>query len=188
MTQLNAGYWNNRYEEHSTGWDLGEISPPLKEFIDQLSDTSLRILIPGCGNAYEASYLLQKGFTDITLIDISTVLTEALRKKFPAEKNEFILDNSFDLILEQTFFCALHPSLREKYAQQMHSLLTNEGRLAGVLFNRAFEGGPPFGGHEEEYRTLFEKYFTIDVMEPCYNSIAPRAGAELFISLSKKTD
>jgi SAM-dependent methyltransferase len=140
---------------------------------------------------------LEKGFTDITLIDISTVLTEALQKQFPAEKQEFIriltgdffiLDNPYDLILEQTFFCALDPSLREKYAQQMQSLLTKDGRLAGVLFNRSFEGGPPFGGKEEEYRDLFEKYFSIDIMEPCYNSIASRAGAELFISLCKKTD
>ena len=196
MPELNAGYWNNRYEEHSTGWDLGVVSPPLKEYIDQLSDKSIRILIPGCGNAYEAAYLMEKGFTDITLIDISHILVSTLQNKFPSENypairilsgDFFLLDNPYDLILEQTFFCALHPSMREEYAQKMKELLTENGKLTGVLFNRSFEGGPPFGGHEEEYRTLFEKYFSIDIMEPCYNSIAPRAGAELFISLSKKT-
>ncbi|MCS7037470.1 MAG: SAM-dependent methyltransferase, partial [Saprospiraceae bacterium] len=57
--------------------------------------------------------------------------------------------------------------------------------LAGVLFDRDFEGGPPFGGHAEEYRALFEPLFRIHTLEPCYNSIPPRAGAEVFIILKK---
>jgi thiopurine S-methyltransferase len=68
----------------------------------------------------------------------------------------------------------------------MHELLKNEGKLVGVLFDRDFENSPPFGGNAEEYRNYFEPYFTFKVFEPCRNSIAPRAGSELFMILQKK--
>ena len=31
---LSAEYWNNRYLNDQFGWDLGQVSPPIKEFID----------------------------------------------------------------------------------------------------------------------------------------------------------
>ena len=78
---LNDRYWSERYEKSQTGWDVGNVSPSLKEYFDQLTDKSVSILIPGCGNAFEAEYLLQQGFTDITLIDISGVLVQNLQEK-----------------------------------------------------------------------------------------------------------
>ena len=44
-------YWSQRYVEGRTGWDLGSPSQPLKAYIDQLEDTSIKVLIPGAGNA-----------------------------------------------------------------------------------------------------------------------------------------
>ena len=31
-------FWNNRYHEKKTGWDIGHPSTPIKEYIDQLRD------------------------------------------------------------------------------------------------------------------------------------------------------
>jgi hypothetical protein len=91
------------------------------------------------------------------------------------------------LILEQTFFCALEPSLRKAYAEKIHSILNLDGKLVGVLFNCEFEKqGPPFGGTKSEYLTLFESYFEVHKMEDCYNSIQPRKGNELFVILGQK--
>ena len=90
------------------------------------------------------------------------------------------------MILEQTFFCAIDPALRERYVNKMHELLSENGFILGVLFNRQFEGGPPFGGSEEEYRGLFEPYFHFSIFDPCTNSATPRMGTELFVKLSKK--
>lgn len=195
MNNLNADYWSQRYEQNATGWDIGYVSTPIKEYIDQLSDKSISILIPGCGNSYEAEYLLQQGFANITLIDISPVLTKRLEEKFNTFQkkqltiingNFFDLKGQFDLIIEQTFFCALDPSLRPAYADKMFELLKPGGKLAGVLFNKSFEGGPPFGGSQSEYEQIFEDKFSIVKMEECYNSIPPRKGAELFIILARK--
>ena len=193
--KLDAGYWSKRFEDQDTPWDIGHVSTPLKEYIDQLTDRQLAILIPGCGNGYEAKYLLANGFTNITVIDISPVLTQQLAHRFASYTGKqltiitgdfFTSEGQFDLVLEQTFFCALNPSLREKYVTHMHYLLKPGGKLAGLLFNKVFTNqGPPFGGSMEEYRALFGPFFNISTMAPCYNFIAPRDGAECFIVLEK---
>ncbi|MBW1619304.1 MULTISPECIES: methyltransferase domain-containing protein [Empedobacter] len=193
--ELNENFWNDKYITNQTGWDLKAPSTPLKEYIDQLEDKNIRILIPGCGNAYEAEYLLEQGFTNITLIDISEIVVEKIKEKFKHNPNIkvlhqdfFELDGEFDLILEQTFFCALDPKLRQSYSIKMNELLAENGKLVGVLFNREFGNNtPPFGGDKTEYQTYFNDYFDFKVMENCYNSIPPRAGNELFINLKKMT-
>ena len=191
---LDDAYWNSLYADNMTAWNVGTITTPLKEYFDRLTDKGVAILIPGCGYGYEAEYLLQQGFTNITLIDISSLLCKKLEEKFaaylPAELkiicgSFFELEGEYDLVVEQTFFCALDPSLRQAYAAKMQQLLKPGGKLAGLLFNRSFDDGPPFGGSELEYRQLFREYFTISIIEPCYNSIAPRKGTELFIKLIK---
>jgi methyl halide transferase len=187
-------YWNNQYEANTTGWDLGEVSPPLKNYIDQLTKKDLRILIPGCGNTYEADYLLQQGFTNITVVDIAPTLVARLKEKHRGNPNIKIIlgdffnqEGKYDLILEQTFFCAIHPPLRKDYVAKMNELLATDGKLVGVLFDREFEqNGPPFGGSQYEYRMLFEKDLNIEVFERCYNSFIKREETELFVILARK--
>ena len=194
--ELGETFWNNQYNANTTNWDLGEVSPPLKEYIDQLTNKNLRILIPGCGNTYEAEYLLQQGFTDITVIDIAPALVAKLETKFAGNDNiKIVLGDFFnhkgeyDLILEQTFFCAINPPLRIGYVAQMKELLAANGRLAGVLFDREFEhAGPPFGGCKCQYTPLFEKDFIFTAFGPCFNSNVKRKGTELFINLIRKQE
>ena len=191
---LNETYWNNQYLVKATGWDLGEVSPPIKEYIDQFTDKNLRILIPGCGNTYEAGYLLQQGFTDVTVIDIAPALVAQLKEKYKNNRNIKIIcgdffehEGEYDLILEQTFFCALNPTLRKDYVSKMHELLTPNGKLVGVLFDREFEQqGPPFGGCKCQYEPMFEKNFTAKTFGLCYNSFIKRKDTELFINLVRK--
>lgn len=191
---LDQNFWNERYLLNETGWDLAQVSPPLKSYIDQLTNKNLRILIPGCGNSYEAEYLLQNGFTDITIIDIAPALVNRLKSKFQSNQNiKIILGDFFthkaeyDLVLEQTFFCALNPELRKSYVEAMSDLLSEGGKLAGVFFNREFEiQGPPFGGTSTEYQTLFKDAFNFKTFEQCNNSFQKRADSELFVILEKK--
>jgi SAM-dependent methyltransferase len=189
---ISKEYWNNLYDNNETGWDIGFPSPALKEYIDQLNGKTIAILIPGCGNAYEAEYLLTQGFTNITVIDIAPLLTAALEKKFRKEVGKtiniitgdfFEHEGKYDLILEQTFLSALDPLIRPTYIEKMHSLLKPRGRLVGVLFSQVFEDGPPFGGTLQEYKLLFSKKFKIKTLELCSNSIERRRGSEVFINM-----
>lgn len=189
--KLDETFWSDRYLSGQIGWDIGYVSTPLKEYIDILSNKNLKILIPGGGNSYEAEYLFNKGFNNVYVIDISSIPLENLSKRVPSFPKEnllhqdfFELEETYDLILEQTFFCAQHPKLRKKYVSKMHNLLNPMGKLVGVLFNIPLnDDKPPFGGNEKEYRSLFEEKFTIEKMEMAYNSIPQRAGNELFIKM-----
>ncbi|WP_313807195.1 methyltransferase domain-containing protein [Flavobacterium sp.] len=192
--QLNKDYWENRYNTDEIGWDVGQITAPLKEYIDQLTDKSVKVLIPGAGNGYEVDYLITQGFTNVFVIDLAEIPLQNIKKRnpdFPSEHliqgDFFKLDDAFDLILEQTFFCALQPELREKYTQKMHSLLKSNGKIAGLLFDFPLtEVGPPFGGSKIEYETLFSNQFHIKTLERAYNSIKPRADRELFFIFKPK--
>jgi methyl halide transferase len=194
MNNLNDSYWSDRYQKNQTGWNIGYVSTPLKAYFDQLTNKNLRILIPGCGNSYEAEYLLKNGFTNITLIDISEVLVKDLTKKLlPSSENCKVFHQDFfehlgqyDLIIEQTFFCAIDPTLRQNYISKMQELLAPKGKIVGVMFDVNFEGGPPFGGSKAEYEASFKPFFNLKTFESCYNSIEPRAGNELLVILEKK--
>jgi SAM-dependent methyltransferase len=193
-TLLDKKFWNDRYLNNDTGWDIGNISTPLKNYIDQLINKELKILIPGCGNAYEAEYLYNNGFNNVYLIDLSAKALELFNKRVPNfPKSNLICDDFFnheghyDLIIEQTFFCAINPKLRNDYAKHTSSILNLGGKLIGLLFNQPLnKDKPPFGGSKEEYLEYFRPYFKIEIMEVATNSIEPRANRELFIKLIKK--
>lgn len=193
INHLDEFFWNERYINNQTGWDLAAPSPPLTAYIDSIANKDLKILIPGCGNAHEAEYLLNNGFRNITLVDISSEAVMRQQKRFYGKPIKIIHANFFehkgqyDLMLEQTFFCAINPSLRQEYAIHASEILKPNGKLAGVLFNCKFEqAGPPFGGEKAEYEKLFSPYFKIEKMDTASNSVKPRLGNELFIELTKK--
>lgn len=194
-----AEYWQQRYESDSIQWDMGQVSPPLKAYIDQLPDSAKNqaILVPGAGNAYEVGYLHEQGFTNVILVDFAPAPIEAFAERYPDFPAEHLIcadffdlsaeDHQFDWILEQTFFCAINPSRRDEYVQQMATLLKPQGKLIGLLFDREFGGDDiPFGGSKEEYLQRFKTHFDIDVMETSYNSHPARQGTELFLKLLAK--
>lgn len=191
---LTSEFWEEKYQLNKTGWDLGEVSPPIKAYIDQLTNKGLKILIPGGGNSYEAEYLFQNGFQNVCIIDLSKTALENLKKRVPDFPSEnlihgdfFELQQSFDLIIEQTFFCAIDPSLRPKYALKMHEILRPKGKLVGLLFEAKLnEDHPPFGGTLDEYYTCFSPFFNFSRLENSYNSIESREGKELFFIFKKK--
>lgn len=188
---LDKEYWENRYREQQTGWDAGSITTPLKEYFDQLENKELEILIPGGGSGHEASYLHKQGFTNVHLLDVAEQPLKNFKKNHPDFPDEHLHQEDFfehsgqyDLIVEQTFFCALNPVMREDYVKKMKTLLKPGGKLVGVLFNCEMNEGPPFGGSAGEYAALFKKHFREVSIEPCYNSIPPRAGNEVFIRIT----
>ena len=194
MMKLTSEFWEERYQRGEDKWNVGEISTPIKEYIDQITDKKIKILIPGAGNGYEFEYLIKNGFKNSVVVDYASTPLENIKKRIPdlyenqvINSDFFELEGNFDLIIEQTFFCALNPELREDYVRKMKSLLNSKGKIAGVLFEFPLTAeGPPFGGLKDEYNTLFQKDFNIVTMESAYNSIAPRKNKELFVIFEKK--
>ena len=189
IPSLDRGYWEERYGTHDTGWDLGSVSTPLARYFEGLTDKEQRILIPGGGRSYEAERLHRMGFRQVHVIDLVPAPFADLLGRCPSFPNEHLITGDFfahqgryDLIIEQTFFCALHPSLRPAYVRKMHELLVPGGRLVGLLFDDPLNGDrPPFGGDRATYQALFAPLFGPLALERCHNSIPPRAGRELWL-------
>ncbi len=191
-------YWSKRYIEESIGWDLGQVSEPIRSYVDQLKDKNTKILVPGAGNAYEAEYLYKSGYKNTYIIDISELPLKNFKDRvsdFPDDQilhgDFFNLNDTFDLIIEQTFMCSFPPidNNREKYVEKMYELLNFNGKLVGLWFNIPFSGDlekRPFGATKSEYLQLFSTYFKIKTFEDAYNSVSSRAGQELFGILRKK--
>lgn len=185
-------YWTQRYKEQHTGWDIGYPSTPLKEYIDQLEDKSIKILVPGAGNGYEAAYLWEQGFRNVFVLDISQEPLKAFEERNPAFAKANILHGNFfehvskyDLILEQTFFCSFVPSdeNRSAYARKMSQLLKPKGKLVGLWFDFPLTDDMekrPFGGDKELYVSYLKPFFEIQMFNKSYNSIPERQGKELF--------
>ncbi|MFT3885431.1 MAG: hypothetical protein QM724_08385 [Flavobacteriales bacterium] len=137
----------------------------------------------------------RSGFSQVFVLDITDAPFADLVQRCPDFPRPHLLVGDFfthrgryDLIIEQTFFCALAPGLRPAYVQHMHDLLVPGGKLRGVLFDTVPPGeGPPYGGSEAEYRQLFGAYFPALTLERCYNSIPPRADRELWLRADRMT-
>lgn len=196
---FDAAYWQARYATPGrTGWDAGRATPPLRAYFDQLAVAQQpRILIPGAGRAHEAEYLHRLGFRQVVVADLAPEPLAGLATRVPdfPEENLWLTDFfalkpaevAFDLIIEQTFFCAIAPSLRPAYARQCAALLRPGGKLVGLLFDTEFPNAtePPFGGSKAEYAAYFQPYFEFIHFETAHNSLPARAGRELFICLRK---
>jgi hypothetical protein len=197
-TSSEEKFWSQRYQEAKTGWDIGYPSTPIREYIDQLKNKQLKILIPGAGNAYEAEYLFQQGFQQVYVLDIAQAPLDAFAKRnpdFPKDHllcgNFFEQEEQYDLVLEQTFFCSFPPipDNRFLYAEKMAALLNPNGKLVGLWFDFPLTGDlvkRPFGGTKKEYLSYFDPYFEVLTFEKAYNSIKPRMGNELFGIFRKK--
>ncbi len=197
MKLRSAEYWNDRYKQGQIGWDLGQPSKPLRTYLDQVHPENLKILIPAGGSNFDAEYAHNLGFNDVHIIDVSEIALDSFAQRCPSFPKEnihlgdfFEHQGQYDLIIEQTFFCAIDYELRPLYAQKMHDLINPGGTLAGLWFDFPFTkstDNPPLGGSLEEYLGYFEPFFEIKTFDRCYNSaVEDRSGKEFFGIMKKQ--
>lgn len=189
---LDAAYWENRYQDNKTGWDIGVVSPAIKNWLDKQENKAMQILVPGAGNAHEVEYAHKTGFKNVYLLDFAQTAVANFKERCPSFPetnilcgNFFEIEKTFDVIIEQTFFCALNPELRQDYVKKCNELLNPSGKIIGLMFNFPLtHEGPPFGGDKEHYIDLFATTFKTSI-NPCHTSIKPREGREFWVEFSK---
>lgn len=156
--------WEDRYQQGQTGWDRGAASDNLFYWINNKILKPCRILIPGCGNGYEAIALAQQGF-EVVAIDIAPTPVKNLREALDAKglqaeviQADFFKwrpDKPFDAIYEQTSLCALPPELWLQYEDRLFSWLKPGGQLFAHFMQTGQDGGPPFHCEIGDMRSLF---------------------------------
>ncbi len=190
--------WQKHYDDNDLAWDLGEVSPP---FVRLWEDKVLKagtLIIPGCGQGHEVVYFAERGFR-VTGIDFSSGAVDLLARSLKNKnlnadvlhRDFFELDEThnraYDALLEQTFFCAIHPDQREAYVETVSRILKPGGTLAGLFYETGEEGGPPFNTTGEDIRSYFGKEFDIERLEKCAFSIERRRDKEWLAVMRKNS-
>jgi len=199
--EIRDGYglddWQKHYDESNLSWDLGEVANPFVRLWEDKAITSGTLIIPGCGQGHEVIYFAERGF-EVTGVDFSsgavTLLRDSLSKRNlnaqVLHRNFFDLeaahDQAYDAMLEQTFFCAIHPGQREAYVGTVSRILKPGGLLFGLFYETGEEGGPPFNTTEADIRNHFSEAFDIDRLEKCLFSSEKRKDKEWLAVLRKK--
>ncbi len=193
---LDSNFWSSAYVEKKDGWELGEASPVLKHFgVPPWLDKNSKILVPGAGRGHDAVYFESKGL-NVTALDLVQNAVEGFRKIYPLSKIGYLLEDffsfsekntaQFDAVFEHTIFCAIDPTLREKYLRGVLNLLKPQGTYFGIFFREMWLGGPPFGMTQWQLRELTQKDFLYRKWEISLNSIKNRQGLEIFAVMQKR--
>ena len=195
----NVEFWENFYQRKFTPWDLGQAAPPFDTFLhspDAMPAGNMAVL--GCGAGHECLLFASRGFT-VTAIDFAPSAISAVTESFEKagvlgtrglvlQRDVFDLqdlEGQFDYVLEHTCFCAIHPSRRKLYAQQVLALLKPEGKLIGLWWLVDKPGNPPYAVSKEDILSAFSDYFRLDIEFKPVDSVADREGKELFTVMSK---
>lgn len=162
--------WEKAYQEGITPWDKGDASPPIADWLQEHTLKG-KGLVLGCGLGHDVRLLA--GYShQVTGMDISqTAISKA--RKMDAVNNEsyivadfFNLDEgytqSFDWVVEHTFFCAITPDLRHSYVRNLVKILRPKGYFLAVFFLQdpldPNTDGPPY----KIERASIEEYFAKD--------------------------
>jgi len=190
--------WQRHYEENDLGWDLGQVAPPFVKLWQEEKLPLGKVLVPGCGRGHEVVFMAENGF-DVTAIDFSsgavTYLKNALKKRNLEgrilHQDFFSLDEShegvYDLVLEQTFFCAISPKQRRDYVLNVSRILKPGGILVGLFYHTDEQGGPPYNTTREDIEMHFSKKFEIQELDKTSLSTEQRKDKE-WLGILKKPE
>lgn len=179
-----AGFWDARYRESFVPWDAGRTPEALARLLDG-ERAPLRVLIPGCGSAYEARDFAARGhhvlaidFSALALDRARAVLGDGARVLRQADFFADDLGAPFDLVYERAFLCALPRARWARWAVRIAALVRPGGRLAGFFFFADEARGPPFGLRSGEAEGLLSSAFDRIEDAPVADSIPVFAGRE----------
>ncbi|KAJ2804724.1 hypothetical protein H4R20_002391 [Coemansia guatemalensis] len=190
--------WHKCWNTNVTMWDKGDISPALRELIEekhwQLPDG--QGIVPGCGRGYDAMFLAKPTLhmvgADLSPIAVSTATKLRDEKGIPSKLVEFktmdffkfdVPQDKFQVAYDYTFFCALHPSMRASWGARYAEILSPGAHLIALMYPLAKseedrERGPPFLLNEDDYHKVLDANFELVHIDPECKTHDTRAGVE----------
>lgn len=190
-------FWTDQYQKSDRpNWDLNEAANSFKDMLPRLKLPKSRVLVLGCGLGHDAALFAQAGHV-VTAVDFSELAIQKAKEKYGLFQNlQFIVadvfnlpqewNESFDLVVEHTLFCAIDPHRRKELISVWKKLLHEEGHIFSVFFTMFKPSGPPFGLTEMDLRTFLKPSFQFLFWGRFRNSIPGRQGKELFVYAKKR--
>ena len=166
--------WDEQYRSHDfkeLPWETVEPDEELVRLLSEKKIKKCKVLDIGCGAGTNSIFLAKNSF-DVTGVDISlhAINIAKQRAKEAGVKIKFLVENafnlkfatgSFDFIFDRGCFHHIPIEFREKYVEQNHSLLTENGKY----YLHAFSDNNDW--HQENLFSLekikhyFGRYFKI---------------------------
>ncbi|SDD83488.1 methyltransferase domain-containing protein [Paraburkholderia lycopersici] len=179
-------FWDERFERGFTPWDQAGVQRAFEAFAAAHPDAA--VLIPGCGNAWEARWLAGHGRT-VRAIDFAPAAVASARAALGQyagvveEADFYAYTPPFapGWVFERAFLCALPKAQRASYAARMAELLAPGALLAGYFFIGETPKGPPFAIARDELDALLTPFFTLVDDEPVADSLPVFAGRERWL-------
>ena len=165
--------WEDHYRTGDMPWEKGTPHPALVDFLKR-SPVHGRVLVPGCGTGHDVRALAATA-DEVVGLDIAPSAIANAKAQPAVGGEQYVLGDlfalprkflaSFDAVFEHTCFCAIDPSLREKYVAAVASALKPGGHLLAIFYLDPGldpgESGPPFGVTREELDGFFSPRFTL---------------------------
>jgi SAM-dependent methyltransferase len=168
-----AAFWDERFAAGFTPWEARGVPPGLERWLGADGPgAGARVLIPGCGTAYEVAALAARG-CDVLAIDYSTAAVARAREALGPALAARVMQADFfafeaaplDWIYERAFLAALPLRLWPAWTQGCARLLRPGGSLAGFFFIdeqiAAPRRGPPFAVTSAELHGLLDPAFDL---------------------------
>ncbi|KAJ1966238.1 hypothetical protein GGI12_000200 [Dipsacomyces acuminosporus] len=198
--------WHKAWDSNNIPWDAGEISPALRELIEEKhwELPSGQGIVPGCGSGYDAMFLASPSLRMVGA-DLSPLAVEAAAKirdqrGIPSDLVDFKVIDFFDfdvpadkyqVAYDYTFFCAIHPSMREAWGKRYAEIMAPGAHLIVLMFpldkpEEDRNRGPPFMALEEHYHQALDANFDLIHIDPKCKTHESRAGMEVITVWRRK--
>ena len=154
-------FWDARWKDGQTGWDLGGPHPLLAELVNRAVVAGLpessSIYIPGCGRAHDAVWFAGRGFK-VVAADFSATAIEAAGKNLKlliqsgaiendvASRIELRVEDAtncdaqdesyYQAVFDRAMYCALRPELRSDYLDAIAERLASGGFFLSLPFSQ----------------------------------------------------
>lgn len=180
-------FWDTRFRGGVMPWDAHGVPPRLQAWL-KATAAPLRVLIPGCGTGYEVRAFAERGH-EVLAIDFSDAALDAARRELGklanlVRKDDFfsLQENSFDVVYERAFLCALPRRTWPNWGRRIAQLVRPGGELAGFFYIDDNERGPPFGIRHHALHALLGPAFELTGKEmiPARESLPVFEGKEVW--------
>ena len=189
---MEPGFWHERWREGRIGFHQDAVTPLLEKHWPALDlPAGSRVFVPLAGKSLDMIWLRMQGHS-VLGVELSPLAVEQFFAEndlhptihesrhgthFIADGIELICGDAFALDTEVLGGChgfydraaliALPPEMRVPYARELHARLPSGclGLLIALEYPQLQKAGPPFAVSEDEVRSLYERDWTVSVVE-----------------------